>query len=48
MTQPHAPLEPQNRRTAVSHALAAHVAVWLALVVFLVALALMAWGASSN
>ena len=48
MTQRQAPFEPRNSRPSANPSLAAHVAVWLALVAFLVALALMAWGASSN
>ena len=48
MTQHQAPLEPPTGRAAANPSFAAHVAVWLALVVFLVALALMAWGVSSG
>ena len=48
MTQHDAPSEPRKGRGSSSPSLAAHVAVWLALIVFLVGLALMAWGASSK
>lgn len=48
MSQQQAPSEPPNGKAPAYPSLAAHVAVWLALVVFLVALALMAWGTSSN
>ena len=43
-----APLDPSKGRSGTNPSMAAHVAVWLALVVFLVALALMAWGASTG